>query len=148
MIDDQVKEVREAKVEEEDAGLTPEKMRTILTIQQSPLELMPMSPPRRPSSATQTPPPAVDSHSHIARSPPRPFDYVFLTEDRVSSWSDGRQAMVSAGIRSREDEDAMDLATMFQELIRATLDQRIDATDAGNCVREILGPDQASANES
>ena len=56
--------------------------------------------------------------------------------------------MVAAGIQSRKDEDTMDLATIFQELIRATLDARIDAKDAGNCVKEILGPDTAPADES
>ena len=109
----------------------------------------PMSPPApRPSSATQTPTPSADMHSPITRTSPTPFDYIFLTDERISSWdTSGRQEVVAAGVQSRQDEDTMDLATIFQELIRATLDVRIDATDAGNCVKEILGPDTASADD-
>ncbi|KAG0646735.1 THO complex subunit 2 [Hyphodiscus hymeniophilus] len=108
----------------------------------------PMSPPARPSSATQTPIPAADLPSPVTRPSPTPFDYVFLTDERISSWVEGRQAVVAAGVKSRQDEDTMDLATIFQELIRATLDLRIDATDAGNCVKEILGPDTALTDDT
>jgi THO complex subunit 2 len=86
--------------------------------------------------------------SPITRPSPTPFYYTFLTDERISSWADGRQEVVDYGNQSREDEDTMDLATIFQELIRATLDVRIDATDAGNCVKDILGPDTASADDS
>ncbi|KAF7885567.1 uncharacterized protein EAF02_004076 [Botrytis sinoallii] len=109
----------------------------------------PMSPPPRPSSAShttpaQTPTP-MNTNDMISPSwnpDPAPFDYVFLTDDQMSSWtSNGRQEVVEKGIQTRQDEDTMDLATVFQEFIRATLDGRIDGADAGNCIKEILGPD-------
>jgi THO complex subunit 2 len=106
----------------------------------------PMSPPPRPSSATQTPTPTAEFPSPVTKPDPAPFDYEFLTDDRMASWgSTGRQEVVQAGSQARQDEDPMDLASIFQELIRATLDGRLDPTDAGNCVKEILGPETVSA---
>lgn len=109
----------------------------------------PMSPPPRPSSATQTPTPTVEPPSPIVRPDPLPFDYTILTDERIASWdTNGRQQVVTLGSQMLEDEDTTDLSTIFQELIRAALDIRIDATDAGNCVKEILGPDTASIEQS
>ncbi|TVY19663.1 THO complex subunit 2 [Lachnellula arida] len=110
----------------------------------------PMSPPPpRPSSATQTPTPILELPSPIPKREPAPFDYFFLTNDRISSWgTSGREEVVAAGIQARQDEDPTDLASVFQELTRAALDGRIDATDAGNCVKEILGPDTAPLETS
>ena len=108
----------------------------------------PMSPPR-PSSATQPPTPSAEISSPTPRPDPAPFDYIFLTDERISAWEvSGRREVIAAGIQIRQDEDTMDLATIFQELIRACLDVRIDATDAGNCVKEILGPDTTSTDDS
>ena len=110
----------------------------------------PMSPPApRPSSATQTPTPGAEIPSPTSRPESAPFDYTFLTAERISSWEmSGRQEVITAGVQSRQDEDTMDLATIFQELIRATLDVRIEAADAGKCVKEILGPETASTDGS
>jgi THO complex subunit 2 len=109
----------------------------------------PMSPPPRPSSATQTPTPTADLPSPIHKSDPALFDYSFLTDDRLASWeTNGRQEVITLGTQAREDEDAMDLASVFQELIRATLDGRIDPTDAGGCVKEVLGLDTTPAEGS
>ncbi|KAF4632447.1 hypothetical protein G7Y89_g5677 [Cudoniella acicularis] len=109
----------------------------------------PMSPPPRPSSAAQTPTSTVELPSPIPKREPPPFDYSFLSEARLLAWDkDGRQDVIDAGIRARQDEDVVDLASCFQELIRATLDARLDPIDAGNCVKEILGPDTAPAESS
>ncbi|KAB8298693.1 hypothetical protein EYC80_000869 [Monilinia laxa] len=112
----------------------------------------PMSPPPRPSSAAQTPsqtPTANDMISPSWNPEPAPFDYVFLTDDQMSSWNTtGRQQVVEKGIQARQDEDTMDLATVFQEFIRATFDGRIDGADAGNCIKEILGPDTSPADDT
>ena len=107
----------------------------------------PMSPPPKPDSATETSTPTavVDAPSPIPKPDPAPFAYEFLTDDRVASWStNGRADVVKAGISIRKDEDAQDLSSIFQELIRATLDVRIDATEAGECIRDIVEPDDDS----
>jgi len=110
----------------------------------------PMSPPvPRPSSATQIATPSTDLSSHIPKPDLAPFDYMFLTEERMASWdTTGRQEVVQLGIQARQDEDPMDLASVFQELIRATLDETLDPTDAGSCVKDILGPDTIPAENT
>jgi THO complex subunit 2 len=109
----------------------------------------PMSPPApRSSSATQIQPqaPRTPSPAPIEDTPPpetkrelSPYDYSQLTDDRVTSWATtGRQEVIAAGLQALDDLDVLDLSLIFQELVRAALDRRIDATDAGTCVKEIL----------
>ena len=109
----------------------------------------PMSPPApKPSSsiqmqpqATTTPSPAPieDTPPPEPRREPSPYDYSHLTNDRVTSWAaTGRQDVVAAGLQALDDLDILDLSSIFQELVRAALDRRIDAIDAGICVKEIL----------
>ncbi|KAH8802796.1 transcription factor/nuclear export subunit protein 2-domain-containing protein [Xylogone sp. PMI_703] len=121
-----------------------------------------MSPPSRPPSAVtpSTPVPAAPSTSvpvsnvvadepaFTPSTPPAPYDYAFITEERVSAWEiRGRQEVVDAGKQALKDEDAMDLCSLFQELIRASLDGRIGAADGGSCIRDILGPNTGYDNQ-
>ncbi|RKF55435.1 THO complex subunit 2 [Golovinomyces cichoracearum] len=97
-----------------------------------------ISPPQRPSSVIQTP-----VHADNVLVIPRPenilFEYSFLTDERLTKWDYyGRESLIALGIQARRDEDTMDLGCIFQELIEATLDGRLDAEAAGNCVQEIL----------
>lgn len=111
----------------------------------------PMSPPPPPppSSATQTPTPTFEQPNIVPKRDPAPFDYHFLTDDRLSSWdASGRQEVIATGIQARVDEDTTDIASIFQELVRAVLDGRLDSTDGGNCVKEILGPATAPVEPS
>jgi THO complex subunit 2 len=104
-------------------------------------------PPSRSTSATQALNPITDILVGTPKPDPASFDYEFITADRMLLWdTSGRQEVVAAGIQAYNDESLTDLATIFQELIRATLDIRIDATNAGNCVKEILRPDTAPAD--
>lgn len=107
----------------------------------------PMSPPPRPTSATQTPTPMTEQPIPVVRPDPEPFDYEFLTDERVSAWStSGRQEVIDLGRAARDAEDPVlniDLSTIFQELTRAALDGRLDAAEAGVCVKDIIGPDTA-----
>jgi THO complex subunit 2 len=119
-----------------------------------------MSPPApRPSSATQTQPqaatttpspaPIEDTPPPDARREPSPYDYSHLTDDRATSWATtGRQEIVAAGLQALDDLDVLDLSSIFQELVRAAIDRRIDATDAGICVKEILAtPGEESSDK-
>ncbi|CZR64071.1 related to regulatory protein RLR1 [Phialocephala subalpina] len=113
----------------------------------------PMSPPPpRPLSAAatpaQTPTPTTELPNPFPKPDPAPYYYEFLTEERMASWeTTGRVEVIAAGTQARQDEDPMDLSTVIQEFTRATLDGRIDAIDAGSCVREILGPQVYSDTE-
>lgn len=107
----------------------------------------PMSPTTRPGSTAQTPTATTyDIPSPVVKRDVVPFDYDFLTDERVASWhTSGRREVIAAGTQARQDEDPMDLASVFQELTRASLDGRIDPIDGGNCVKEILGSSAAPA---
>ncbi|CZT04760.1 hypothetical protein WAI453_007691 [Rhynchosporium graminicola] len=113
----------------------------------------PMSPPPpRTVSAAPTPTATQASTPTFEYAPPTPkleptpFDYTFLTEERLSSWDFRRQEVIDLGKQAIQDEDTTDVSSIFQELIRATVDGRIDARIAGNCVKDILGPDPTTSD--
>ncbi|KAK3307472.1 transcription factor/nuclear export subunit protein 2-domain-containing protein [Chaetomium strumarium] len=76
-------------------------------------------------------------------SPIQPFyDYSIITEDCVSRWASGaRQEVIEHGIQSRKDEDVTEVVVIFQELIHSVTDGRLQGYDAGDVVKEILGPE-------
>jgi len=74
-----------------------------------------------------------------------PYDYEHITEGILAEWADiGRCSVVEAGIKARSTEDGLALGLLFQELVRSGVDGRIDATDAGTVVKEILGEDHTN----
>ena len=68
------------------------------------------------------------------------YTYDNLTDDRVHAWAErGRQEVLQHGVQSREDVDITELSSLFQEFIYAVVEGRLDPTDAGSCVNEIMG---------
>ncbi|PBP16416.1 THO complex subunit 2 [Diplocarpon rosae] len=116
----------------------------------------PMSPPPpRTVSAgpttvqTPIPTPIPEIPIPVFKSDPAPFDYAFITEDRLAAWDTvGHQEVTQKGREVLGDEDSHDTAFIFLELIRAALDGRLDPVSAGKCVKDILGPDTAPADGS
>jgi THO complex subunit 2 len=117
------------------------------------------APPTRPDPPKQTPSqstPSAQSPAPVEATPaprprkePSPYDYCHITDARVSSWStEGRQAVVAAGVQAIDDQDTLDLSSTFQELIRAALDRRLDARDAGECARDILSAAAAQSSDT
>ncbi|KAI0421086.1 transcription factor/nuclear export subunit protein 2-domain-containing protein [Xylaria grammica] len=105
----------------------------------------------RPSSSSsqvapapaQPPPPAV-VHQPIQQ-PRIPtstnYNYLILTESRLSAWQQsGRQEVIEHGITSRCDEDIEEITTISQEFTRAVLENCLTPSDAGSCMKQILGP--------
>ncbi|KAI1822797.1 hypothetical protein F4861DRAFT_371845 [Xylaria intraflava] len=69
------------------------------------------------------------------------YNYLILTEARLSAWQQGgRQEVIEHGITSRSDEDIEEIATISQEFLRAVLENRLTSSDAGSCIKQILGP--------
>ena len=92
--------------------------------------------------STQTPPTPIQN-------PRYPYDYV--TKDARDSWKDGgRQSVVDAGAKARDSEDAINLAIIYQEIVRAGLDGHLDPEEAGSVVKSILEAEAtgAAAEES
>lgn len=56
--------------------------------------------------------------------------------------------MVEHGIKSRNDEDVEEISTISQEFTRAVLEGRLNSADAGNCMKQILGPVVENADGS
>lgn len=69
-----------------------------------------------------------------------PYLYEHITEERLSQWAQsGRKDIIDLGARFCRDEDPLALGSLFQELIRSGVDGRMDATEAGNTIRGLLG---------
>ncbi|KAI1503944.1 transcription factor/nuclear export subunit protein 2-domain-containing protein [Biscogniauxia marginata] len=103
----------------------------------------------RPSSSSSQAAPLTISTTPAApqhippRSPvPSNYNYLILTEARLSAWNHiGRQEVVEHGVKSRNDEDIEEISTISQEFARAVLENRLSPGDAGNCLKQILGPE-------
>ncbi|KAI8961639.1 transcription factor/nuclear export subunit protein 2-domain-containing protein [Daldinia sp. FL1419] len=105
------------------------------------------------SSSSQAAPPTIPSTPSAPQlNQPRPsippnYNYAVLTESRLSVWQQkGRQEVVEHGIKSRNDEDVEEISTISQEFTRAVLEGRLSPTDAGICVKQILGPEVENAD--
>jgi len=85
--------------------------------------------PRAPVVSAPPPPPK----------PILPYDYEILTEERIKSWKDtGSDEVLSAATEALVGENVIGLSTVFQEIVRASLDGKVNANDAGQLVRQIL----------
>lgn len=104
---------------------------------------------RPPSAGTQQPPSAPSTPAPPSKAPtpeptrpkrePLPYDYTYLTEERIGGWgSNGRTEVIAAGKRAMQDHDELEAAAIFQECLRSALDGRIGPLDVGGCVKEIL----------
>ncbi|PON22218.1 hypothetical protein TGAM01_v208899 [Trichoderma gamsii] len=130
------------------------------TLQQSPAAPKASSPP----VSKQPPPPPTFAKPSPAPLPPTNnpaepvsengtptgsnYRYDNLTEEKIRSWAErGREEIVQHGVQSREDVDITELSSLFQEFIHAVVEGRLDATDAGKCVKEILGDEATEVNK-
>ncbi len=67
------------------------------------------------------------------------YCYEHVTNERLNNWSQlGRKGLVDSGIQAYKAEDALTLGIIFQELVRSSLDGRLDGFVAGSAIREIL----------
>lgn len=96
------------------------------------------------SQAVAPPVPSTPSAPQSAQSqhpPPSNYNYAVLTDSRLSDWQQsGRQAVIDHGIKSRSDEDVEEISTISQEFTHAVLEGRLHPEDAGQCMKQILGP--------
>lgn len=67
------------------------------------------------------------------------YYYEYLSDERVASWRGaGRKAVTEAGAHAQAEGDTLALSSLFQELVRAGLDGKLDPKDIGAVVQEIL----------
>ena len=85
--------------------------------------------------------PVIPQHLEQDREKPksRPYQYEYLTDKTLDAWADsGRQHMVDTSAKACEAEDSLELANIFQEILQATVDERMDCKDAGSVIKEII----------
>ncbi|KAL1392345.1 tho2 protein [Phyllosticta capitalensis] len=94
----------------------------------------PSTPAEKPASDRPGAPPA-SATSKI----PMKFTYQYLTDEHRTAWkTSGRKAVLDAAVQAQESGDILALSVIFQELVEAGLGGRIDSTDAGQVVKELL----------
>ncbi|KAK7421749.1 THO2 plays a role in transcriptional elongation [Neonectria magnoliae] len=107
---------------------------------------------RRPSSNPPPPPPPPPPPAQPPKTPaPQPvlrpaspvrsnYRYDNLTDEKMSTWAErGRDEIIQHGKQSREDVDITELSSLFQEFIHAVVEARLTPSDAGACVKEMIG---------
>ncbi|TDZ32033.1 THO complex subunit 2 [Colletotrichum spinosum] len=105
---------------------------------QSQLQSQPHS--QTPASVTTDQAPA--SVSHQPSPVPTTYCYEHITDDAIVSWTTSRrQALVEHAKQSNVDVDIEELTGIFQEFIHAVVEGRLSPSDAGACMKEILGPE-------
>ena len=69
-----------------------------------------------------------------------PYEYQHITEELVRQWSEfGRKSIEEQAHRAVEDQNEDVLGAIFEELVQAALDIKVDAEDAGLVVKNIIG---------
>jgi THO complex subunit 2 len=67
------------------------------------------------------------------------YVYEYVTKDVVAGWKQsGKQKVIDQGIAARNSHDTIKLGCIFQELIRSILLKRLDPSEAGSTVRQII----------
>ncbi|KAF2657394.1 hypothetical protein K491DRAFT_326071 [Lophiostoma macrostomum CBS 122681] len=99
-----------------------------------------MSPPStlpsssKPQFATPANPPPTQSHAVLVCD-----SNDFLTQERVGKWTaSGRAALVDDAVRAVARDDPASVALVFEELVRASIDQTFGSQELGSTVRDIL----------
>lgn len=79
--------------------------------------------------------PAPVPQAEAPADPPLPYAYEYLTDEVMRSWQDGgRQSMVHAV----EEDDALAASAVIQELLRASLDGKVEPSEAGSVVKDLI----------
>ena len=68
-----------------------------------------------------------------------PYYYEYITDERLHDWAGtGRTDVVDLGVRACSDEDPLVLGLLFQETVKSGINKRLEPSDAGTLVKEIL----------
>ncbi|TKX22214.1 hypothetical protein C1H76_5503 [Elsinoe australis] len=103
----------------------------------TPATPMARPPPPRPAPVRQPSPPLDDLEA---------FDYEYITDDIVSTWSDGGQDKLKETAQSTEDNVTAGL--WIQELVISAIRRRLDPRSAGEVFKEISEAKKTTSAES
>lgn len=100
----------------------------------------PQPPPSIAATNERQPPPSAAAPA--SPPPASSYPYDILTDDKIAAWKDtARQSLIEHGVQSRQDVDVIELSNLFQEFIHSVVERRLSPSDAGSCVKEIVGPE-------
>ncbi|KAL8935005.1 MAG: hypothetical protein Q9211_004929, partial [Gyalolechia sp. 1 TL-2023] len=113
-------------------------------------------PPVEASPAIQNQPaPAINTIATpiVKPNPPEPqiYFYEYVNDTQREDWvQSGRAEVVATGRKACQDKDRTVLSLVFQDLLRAGLDGKLDAKEAGSVIRDIVQdlPDQDTVDRS
>ncbi|KAL4807755.1 transcription factor/nuclear export subunit protein 2-domain-containing protein [Aspergillus unguis] len=83
------------------------------------------------------------------KKPLPPFRYEYIMDETRDNWAaSGRQSIIEIGTQARNNEDIVLLTSIYQELIRCALDERLPAEEAGATIKDILGEETVAEDVS
>ncbi|KUL82796.1 hypothetical protein ZTR_09592 [Talaromyces verruculosus] len=67
------------------------------------------------------------------------YAFEYVTQEIVTGWvKNGKQNIITQGATARKSDDMITLGCVFQEIIRAVLSRKLDPSEAGDAVKQIL----------
>lgn len=121
----------------------------------SPRPMSPSLPPPQPHMETKhepVPQPLATNTSNTQvpeqqQDSPAPYYYEYVTEEKIGAWVDhGKKQILDRGVTARTAQDALTLGIIYQELVKSGLDGRIDVTEAGSTIKDIITDDENTDN--
>ncbi|TKA31134.1 hypothetical protein B0A50_02103 [Salinomyces thailandicus] len=99
-----------------------------------------------PSQLPATPAqPTAQEARKVTPPPPAPYAYEHLTDEVLQSWQERGKATV---MNVAKEADEMDTSAILQELVRSSLDDRLDPVEAGSVVKEMIADKQQKDSDS
>ena len=99
-----------------------------------------LKPPFTSTQRPSEPTPAEDQSTDNSKTKALVFHYEFLTEEVVKAWEEsGKNDTISFGVKARNGANPLELSILFQELIEAGINARVDPAEAGTVVKDIIG---------
>lgn len=70
---------------------------------------------------------------------PQPYNYTYLTTEVCGSWrTGGKEEVLKQGLEGMQEIDGTQLTAITQELVQSVIFGRLDPSDAGHLVKEML----------
>ena len=67
------------------------------------------------------------------------YAFEYVTPEIITGWvKSGKKNIIAQGIAARKSDDIITLGCVFQEIIRAVLSRKLDPSEAGDAVKQIL----------
>jgi len=110
----------------------------------------PKDQPISPSVAQPERPTAETMITPIATKPSTPstYFYHYLTDERIQSWkTTGRSAVLEDLENADNERKTLTFGNVFQELVKATLEARLESEEAGSMVKDIIALETSSEDQ-